>query len=291
MKTIISSHRLFAIGFIILLTTNIIVLAGVAANRSGKPEALIDLTERELQLPSYTQEENSGLSLRLDWRALEEESDNDSIYGYYGHSNYPEWLTVDKLIELGFDPDTLKKMLNNMENYKESIPRQVFIVLELDGEPHRQVVKRAEAALTKLKERLASHPDDKELKDKFKNAEKRLKDENTSSSRLFAVDAGLYPEKLRAKYPDRGKYIIARGLVEPSRTYINKKDKIKGYISELSVEDIHVPLEHRKIIDAVLEHRKPGKKGRSSPGYTVQVAYGSRFEPWIISISSLENKS
>lgn len=292
MKIFLSSRRLFAIGFFILITTNVIVLAGVAANRSGKPEALIELTERELQLPYYnTKEENSGLSLRLDWRTLDEESDTSSYYGYYSRSRYPEWFTADKLMELGFDLDAFKKMSNKMEKYKEPIPKQVFIVLELDGEPYQRAVKRAEAALTKIKERSASHPDDRELKEKLKNAEKRLVDENTSSPRLFAVDAGLYPEKLRAKYPDRGKYIITRGLVEASRTHFNKKEKINGYISELSVDNIHVPLEHRKIIDAVLEHSKPAKNEERSPRYTAQVAYGSRFEPWIVSISSLENKS
>ena len=52
MKMLLSARGLFTLGFVIFLTTNIIVLSGVASNRAENPEAQIILTERELTLPN-----------------------------------------------------------------------------------------------------------------------------------------------------------------------------------------------------------------------------------------------
>jgi hypothetical protein len=69
MKILSSSRTLFALGFILLVATNLVVLAGVLLNRSAEPEALMTLTERELPLPFRLHKENSGLALRIAWRA------------------------------------------------------------------------------------------------------------------------------------------------------------------------------------------------------------------------------
>ncbi len=46
MKTFFSFYKLFILGFIIVVVTNIIVLTGVAFNKKGTEESLIKLTER-----------------------------------------------------------------------------------------------------------------------------------------------------------------------------------------------------------------------------------------------------
>ena len=79
MKKFLSSRGLFVSGFILLVLINIIVLSGVAYNRSGDPAALIWLTERELKMSYRSYEENSGLSLCLDWRTLDK---NEEYRGY-----------------------------------------------------------------------------------------------------------------------------------------------------------------------------------------------------------------
>jgi hypothetical protein len=63
MKILLSSRALFLLGFFMIVATNIVVLSGVASNRSGNPESEVILTERELQLPYKIHEENSGLTL------------------------------------------------------------------------------------------------------------------------------------------------------------------------------------------------------------------------------------
>jgi hypothetical protein len=88
MRPILSPTRLFVSGFALILIANVIALAGVAANRSGKPEAVIELTERELRLPYYEMnDENSGLALHLNWRTLPEIKDD--IYPFYSRWGSP----------------------------------------------------------------------------------------------------------------------------------------------------------------------------------------------------------
>ena len=43
--------KIFIAGLAIIIVTNIVALAGVAYNRSGEPDAVVELTERELGLP------------------------------------------------------------------------------------------------------------------------------------------------------------------------------------------------------------------------------------------------
>ena len=118
MKILLSSRGLFAIGFVILVASNIVVLSGVASNRSGNPETQITLTERELQLPYRVHEENSGLTLRFAWRALGKDED----YNMYPHWRSPVWFGSEKLEELGFNIDNYLSSKDNVAFYKQPIP-------------------------------------------------------------------------------------------------------------------------------------------------------------------------
>lgn len=287
MKIRLSSRGLFAMGFVILIVTNIVVLSGVASNRAGTPETRITITERELQLPYRVLEENSGLTLRLVWRALGQDKD----YNNYNNWRSPVWFSTEKLEELGFNTDNYLGSKNDTSFYKQPIPKEVFIVLENNGEPYREAVKRAEIALEKEKDLFKLNSGDKRLRDNFERAEKRLKRERITASRLFAIDAGLDPQKLREKYHDRTRFIITKGLVKPGYNYNKKRKEVFGYITKLSVANIHVPLKHRKIFDAILVQDKSKRNEFRPPRYEVVLAYGSRFEPWIVSVQHRGDKS
>ena len=71
----------------------------IAFNRYGEPECKVTLIERELQLPFHSNEENSGLSLQLNWRIVSELNDNQ----YSRYDRMPQWLNAAKLKELGFN--------------------------------------------------------------------------------------------------------------------------------------------------------------------------------------------
>jgi hypothetical protein len=280
MKGLLTPRGLFAIGFVVLVATNIIVLSGVAANRSGNPESQVILTERELQLPYRIHEENSGLTLRFAWRTLGKDT---------GAVDWrsPAWFNREKLEELGFHIDTSFKARDNEIYAKMPIPKEVFLVLENDGEAYREAVRRAEETVKEKEELLNLKGDDKQRRDSLQMAKKHLQRERISESRLFVIDAGLEPKVLRARYADRTRFIIARGEVEARCVYEKQEREVIGSIVNLSVETLHVPLKHRRMFDAILAHGVARHNAFFPPRYTVEVAYGSRLEPWIVSVRQM----
>lgn len=282
MKILLSSRGLFLLGFFVLVVTNIVVISGVASNRSGEPESQITLTERELQLPYKIYKENSGLSLRLKWRTF-----SDKKNGNY-RSGSPAWLNSQKLNSLGFNPSSNNNLDIDTSSLKRPIPKEVFIVLENNGEPYQQSVKRAEKTLEKEEILFKSNPDDERLLNNVERAKKILNRERIKESRLFAIDAGLEPDKLRKKYKDQNRFIITKGIIKARYTYNNDK-KIFAYVSRLSLKNIYVPLKHRKIFDSILNSSKSKINGIQPPRYEVKLAFGSRFEPWIMSVRPIED--
>ncbi len=282
MKIQISSRALFALGLVLLVATNIIVLSGVAANRAGEPEARITLTERELQKPYWDSEENSGLTLRLVWRIL---GDVEGSENYYWGS--PSWFNADKLRTLGFTIDQNRHWDDYPNLSKQPVPKEVFIVLENNGERHREAVRREKMALEKEEALLQSNTNDKTLRENVEIAKKVLESERIVNSRFFAIDAGLDARILREKYGDRTRFIIAKGLVKPNYPYNRKEKEVFGYITELSVDSINVPLEYRKMFDGIPEKEQDRRDEFEPPRYEVELAYGSRFEPWILSVRPL----
>jgi hypothetical protein len=276
-------------GFLLLTITNIVVLGGVAANRSGEPEARLVLSERELQPPYTSKKENSGLSLRLIWR-VPVEDDEGNVY-HYGRS--PAWFDAAKVAELKLNIGGTNEEGGDDARAKEPVAKEVFIVLQLGGEPSRRALAQAERALAKEKEVQEktrgdlSKNDEISRKDKLKAAVDRLEEERLRSSRLFAIDAGLDAKVLRARYPDRSQYIIAKGVVEAANYYgTRNKKEIYGRISMLLTENIHVPLQHRESFETATAGKQAAKLDRQGSRYTIELVYGSRFEPWVASVSS-----
>ncbi|MBU1565630.1 MAG: DUF4824 family protein [Proteobacteria bacterium] len=280
-------RRFFGWGFLLLMATNIVVLGGVIANRSGEPEARLVLSERELQPPYATRKENSGLSLRLIWRVAEEDGEENR----YRYRRVPAWFNAAKIAELGLDTGSNTGAENDDALAKEPVPKVVFIVLELDGEPYRRTVAQAERALAKEKEVQENTPadlkknDEVSRKDKLKAAVQRLEDEHLRSSRLFAVDAGLEPKILRERYPDRSKCIIAKGVVEVASHGSSSKKEIRGRITFLLIENIHVPLEFRDSFEKAITKKQEVTSNFNGVRYMVDLDYGSHFEPWIASLN------
>lgn len=292
MNKLISSRGLFSIAFLMVIIANIIVLAGVAFNKSGMT-AQITLTERELKMPYWADKENSGLSLQLVWRSYPLSS--------------PVWLNYEKLEELGFN---LMADYLNSPTYtyfrKESSTKEVFIVLEHNGESYRESVWKAEMDVKEAKDLLNlnlgsgdkcvindSWPrscNDDLLQLYFDEAQRRLELERKTESRLFAIDAGINPEILREKYSDKTQFIITKGIVVVGAIHnLQKKENISRYISKLSIEKIYVPLEYRQDLDYKLKRDNYGMR-YIHQGYKVELAYGNRYEPWIVAVQTNDDK-
>jgi hypothetical protein len=274
-------------GALLILIANGIALASVAYNRSVK-ESELKLTEREL-IKTYMGlgNESSGMELGLNWRVPLQNDGSAMNYGmgisWYG--SVAKWLDKAKLAELGFDISMPETNAHAAGHYARIRARDVFIVLELDGQARQAALEHMKNLLNR-----SCGPEEKtevckQTPDIKKN---RLWQEENTLSRLFAVDAGLNDAALRARYPDRSKYTIMRGQVKPVLSQSNGKPALMGHLLGMHVTKINVP--HKFI--AEIKDIKPGsyylKPGDQVKHYEVIVAFGRNHEPWIVSAKKVE---
>lgn len=264
--------RILIAGSALILLTNAVVLLGAAYNRSADAESSLQLSQRELQQRRWNDfKDNSGITLSLNWRVVREEMSHANDYGLgasAGKWGKPVWLDKAKLAELGFDVDKLMSASAYGRHYKASLPREALLVLELNDQAYRHELQRARDYAEQARELLAGNPDKQEFKQRAKNAEENYKREEASNSRLFVIDAGVDLLKLRAAYPDRARYAIVHGLIQPNILHEKNEKRVGGQISELHAERINVPLSYRQVFDGVAP-------------YEVSIAFGKRLEPWI----------
>ncbi len=273
-------HTLLA-GLGLIALTNAVALFGVVYNRSGGPEATLRLTQRELRTPYrwHGNRENSGLALSLVWRVLNERSPEIQIYGYAGTGGTPAWLDKAKMEALGFDTSAPAAYsdLRRRIRYEKQLPREVLLVLEMDGPAYRRSLELATHYLAREEAKLAADPSDKNLGTRVKNVREALERETSGNSRLFVVDAGLDPSALRAKYPDRSLHAIVHGQVRLAS--FDSSSGGTGYISGLSIESINVPFALRDVFGGATPVVDFDQRNRAP--FEATVAFGKRFEPWI----------
>lgn len=279
-----SRTRTLVAGLALILATNAVALVGVAYNRSDEPESTLTLTERELHPPygwGFSQE-NSGISLRLQWRVLAERDDTRRVgRRYSGFGKAPNWLDMTKLAALGFDVSEPGDSPRARWRYDKLLPKEVLLVLEIDGPAYQTTLEDARNHLQQEEALLAENAGKKEFEVRVKNAQQELQREEHTHSRLFVVDAGLDVASLRARYPDRTRYAIVRGLIQPLYVANNRDRKPAGYVTGLSVSQINVPAQYREIFVSTQGGARKTGYGVAAAQFEVSVAYGKRFEPWI----------
>lgn len=269
-KTFLLKPRvLFSLAFIIVLASNSVVLIGATLNRSGTPTAMLAMSERELSLPSAYNDENSVLAMQIKWRVLQPSTKNSKSLGYVQTA----WLNAEKLQELGFDLSAKPPWLE----------REVFLALELNGANYQQALKQAQANFDQDIEIINNNDSLKagERQRRVEQQKKSLQRQQHEYSRLYVIDAATNADDLLSAYNDPQQYIITKGIV---RAYeVNNKDStfISGQIINLSVQSINVPIKHSKVIKALQTKPSRGWQEIKFSRYQVNVAYGTRFEPWI----------
>ena len=272
----LTAKRTLLIGVAIILAVNAIALGGVAYNRSGKPDSVLQLSQRELQEPYvWKREEDSGVSLQIQWRAPVTVTENESLNGwqqiaYGGYERQPDWLDADKLAALGFDTRPPKRAADDKDNYQRESRREVFLVLELDGPAYKQSV----AQMRRLTGAATAGSDEA----------KALLKEEQQSSRLFAVDAGVDADSLRAKYPDRAHYAIVRATIRPQWLRV-PAGKMSASIEELSVGEINVPRGLQSVFRNAAGQVVFASDDAKRAPFEAMVAFGTRQEPWMIRAS------
>ncbi|MBW8760105.1 MAG: DUF4824 family protein [Burkholderiales bacterium] len=255
-------------GLALLVLTNAVALGGAAWNRSGEPDSRLQLSERELSVPwsawSPPGAENSGLSLRLNWRCNPAAKTSASRASYYDDAS-PGWLDTRKLTELGFD---MGRAGGTPGLHRPHEVREVWVVLELDGPAYRawQAAAAAEAASAAAAEAAKPPPH------RVAHVEPPH-----GASRLFAVDAGLDRAALRVRYADRAQYAVVRAKVGRLRDTEDVVDG--GRIESLSIDEVNVPLALRPAFAAAAP---AGRGGVERSRFIATVAFGRRAEPWLV---------
>ncbi len=272
------------IALLLLLAINAFVLAGVALNRSGTPEATIMLTEREQPLAyNYRHDENTGVSLRLNWNK---------------HNGEWDWFDNDKLTELGFD-DNFLNFAEHRDRYYRALPIKTYVVLEYEGRAWEAYREDQLEEIAKLPTQVAKGKMEQDAADRRK---KELEVSLRLASRLFAVDVGADAAALRNRYPETEHYLITPGQVRAVVNWVSNKDneksepKLSGRIDQILTETIHVPRQHHTILEKLPSDERLyagnhyyNNDGKKRVHYQVRLNFGQRYEPWVESIEELQD--
>ena len=282
--------KTLAAGAALILLVNAVALTGVYLNRSGEPEARMTLSQRELGIPWdwRVPRDNSGLVLALNWRVPDGNAVEYSYGGYGYHGGTPEWLDEPRMKALGFDTAAVAESGEGRRRFERQLPREALLVLELAGPAWQAALERARANAARHEAARLANADSKEFAEKAKRAQEQLKNEETLNSRLFAVDVGADRAALRAKYPDRSRYLFLKATLRPRLETQDQKTRVTGYVSELAVQRINVPHALRPTLEPVLEQalrKLPRTPAAPAALFEATVAVGQRLEPWIEAIS------
>ena len=272
MITLKPRHGLLA-GLALILLSNAVALAGVWYNRQGEPESRLLLSQRELHRNwDGPRQENSGLSLRLDWRLpLREAPKRDNCYNGRG-------LTEAQLQAVGLPSSG-------------SVPRQdtrrAWAILELDGPYYQQSLQQAERHLQKASAKLQELPHDKERQEHENAAREALANERDKESRLFLVDVGLDAKTLRQRYPDRSRFALLRGTARVWQNCYSETVSTLSGSFDPSNDNINVPHAWRQL----LAERLPEHYGNADQPFSAEISFGQRFEPWISAVQIADKTS
>ena len=279
----LTPRNTLAAGVLLILLANAVALIGVYFNRSGEAESRLALSQRELTMPWGwgIAKENSGLAVSLNWRVIDPSIGEFGGYGFSGGT--PDWLDEARMAALGFDTSLPAEGTFGRRRFERQLPREVILVLELAGPAWQQAVERARQNAARHEAASLANVGSKEFAEKAKRAQEQLKREEISNSRLFAIDAGLNVAALRARYPDRGHYLILKGTVRPRLATHEKKTRVTGYVSALAVTQINVPHALRPVLEPALRKHKRTADD-PAPHFDAVIVVGQRLEPWIESV-------
>ena len=279
----LTPRNTLAAGVLLILLANAVALIGVYFNRSGEAESRLALSQRELTMPWGwgMAKENSGLAVSLNWRVIDPSVGEFGGYGFSGGT--PDWLDEARMAALGFDTSLPAEGAFGRRRFERQLPREVLLVLELAGPAWQQALERARQNAARHEAASLANVGSKEFAEKAKRAQEQLKREEISNSRLFAIDAGLDGAVLRARYPDRGHYLILKGTVRPRLATHEKKTRVTGYVSALAVTQINVPHALRPVLEPALRKHKRTADD-PAPHFDAVIVVGQRLEPWIESV-------
>lgn len=268
-----NTHALIA-AVTLVLVSNAIALGGVAYNRGGEPESVLQLTEREvpIQFWSWPDNENSAVHLQLFWRVSGGEHD---------WQRDAEWLSAEQLRQLGFLLPPRGALPEELRRYTRQPAREALFALEYAGPAYRSALERRRESLRKAEVELATASSNETLRTRVDTARQELQREEGTASRLFVVAVDVDAGSLRKRYPDRKQYAIVRGTVSLRA----ESAKVVAQIDDVNTNVIRVPYAYRAVVEPLLGERTYFTEG--APRYAATVQFGRRLEPWIVELDRL----
>ena len=234
------------------ITTLLVVTFYIAANgwnRSGEPVQRITLTERELPLAWSGRDDERGMRLRLEHE------------GRYDPLDARNWLTEDRLRELGFVSDVMPGAPEAGDTYRKMLPRTVWVALQYNGEAWREIERRRELA---------------------QSAQAAPEIRFTSyQSRLVPIDASRDRDALLRRYPTG--HLVVRASIQIS--YVgpdNKGPLVYGYIRRLIPWEVSVP---RALAERLAN--LPVRGEPYTPRYEADLAVGHLGIPYVTDVRVL----
>lgn len=263
------NRGVLAAGALVVLA-NGAILANVARNRAGNPDAVVRLSEREAQayLPPDEQAELM-LILRLRWQMA------------LGPAGEDSWFTRERLEALGF-PGLPAEGDTTYPGRFVGLKRKGYVVLEVAGPEWErwEAVQRARTDSVVAASRVAPAPEP----EGHQHGAAAPQRPGGIGSRLMAVDIGRDPLALRAQYPERGRYLILPATygvdftpaVRDSAGTVTAPPKVAGRIWDLLPGTLVVPEPFRDSLMALGAGRPD-----SATHYEFTVKVGSRWEAWV----------
>lgn len=287
-----------AAGAGVILIANAMILGAAAWNRWGGPRTTMELTERELALPLEREPEDTGILLSLvsgdrpPAAAARAAWKMDRRIPPVQH----KWLDRAKLRELGFAVDLDPADPEAVDYYAWAFPREVYVTFEFDGPAFGDWLAEQEQRVEKLRGDVETSL---KSRDELADAEALLAFDRTMRSRLFPVDAGRDPLELARRRPDRERCVILPTTMRVTRLESKgQPPELRGSITDLSVADVHAPLRLHPQLERFLPRetqteaetraqRQPRMEWPipSPPRYRALVAFGRRFEPWLVDVT------
>lgn len=251
----------------LVVLSNLVVLAGVAYNRSSMIQELT-LTERELPVPYWAtrgDSENSQMSLRIDWQVAQEEVEDWS----YGRDL--------KVSPQTFNALALKPI--NCPEQERRHPKSVhaWVALEYAGPAYRQRLQQLEQALAKLEG--AEGEEGTSSRERY---QRQLEQTRISDSRLYAVAVAPELEVLKVSL---GNSLEAHWFLPAELSAAGDCSDSRVYINRLLSGDLYLPASQRDAL-AELNPRVAYQQQSEPPRYIVDVAVGRRYEPWVNSVAA-----
>jgi len=134
------------------------------------------------------------------------------------------------------------------------------------------------------------------------DAEAVLQLDRTMRSRLFPVDAGLDPDVLRDRYPDRGRYVVLEGLIHPRVVHpVQGPPVLTADLRGPVIDQVHLPRDLARRLGAFLpreswndlwtrmqEEARRGWPQPRPPRYRTVLEVGRRYQPWVAAVTAIE---